>query len=68
MSTSSLGYKAAFSADNKDDLDVLLREVKHVDGPLLIQVRVKKGNRKDLGRPSTTPVQNKEALMAFLKD
>lgn len=64
----ALGYKAAFSADNKDDLDVLLREVKHVDGPLLIQVRVKKGNRKDLGRPSTTPVQNKEALMAFLKD
>ena len=64
----ALGYKAAFSADNKDDLDVLLREVKHVDGPLLIQVRVKKGNRQDLGRPSTTPVQNKEALMAFLKD
>ena len=64
----ALGYKAAFSADNKDDLDVLLREVKHVDGPLLIQVRVKKGNRKDLGRPTTTPVQNKEALMAFLKD
>ena len=64
----ALGYKAAFSADNKDDLDVLLREVKHVDGPLLIQVRVKKGNRKDLGRPTATPVQNKEALMAFLKD
>ena len=64
----ALGYKAAFSADNKDDLDVLLREVKHVDGPLLIQVQVKKGNRKDLGRPTTTPVQNKEALMAFLKD
>ena len=64
----ALGYKAAFSADNKDDLDVLLREVKHVDGPLLIQVQVKKGNRKDLGRPTTTPVQNKETLMAFLKD
>lgn len=32
----------------------------------LIEVRVKKGNRKDLGRPTTTPVQNKEALMHFL--
>lgn len=64
----ALGYKEAFSADNKDDLDAILREVKHLDGPLLIQIRVKKGNRKDLGRPTTTPVQNKEALMAFLKD
>ena len=33
----------------------------------LIEVRVKKGNRKDLGRPTTTPIQNKEALMEFLK-
>ncbi len=37
------------------------------DGLRLIEVRVKKGNRKDLGRPTTTPLQNKEALMSFLK-
>ena len=30
------------------------------------EVKVKKGNRKDLGRPTTTPIQNKEALMSFL--
>lgn len=36
-------------------------------GTKLIEVRVKKGNRKDLGRPTTTPIQNKEALMGFLK-
>ncbi len=36
-------------------------------GLQLIEIRVKKGNRKDLGRPTTTPIQNKEALMAFLK-
>lgn len=36
-------------------------------GTKLIEVRVKKGNRKDLGRPTTTPIQNKEALMEFLK-
>lgn len=38
------------------------------DGLQLIEVRVKKGNRKDLGRPTTTPVENKEALMKFLKN
>lgn len=36
-------------------------------GLRLIEIRVKKGNRKDLGRPTTTPIQNKEALMSFLK-
>lgn len=39
----------------------------HTNGLQLIEVRVKKGNRKDLGRPTTTPIQNKEALMDFLK-
>ena len=38
-----------------------------IEGLQLIEVRVKKGNRKDLGRPTTTPIQNKEALMDFLK-
>lgn len=64
----AVGYKAAFSTENKHDLAVILSEVKDLDGPVLIQVCVKKGNRKDLGRPTTTPIQNKESLMAFLKD
>ena len=64
----AVGYKAAFSTDDKDGLDALLSEVKDLDGPVFIQVCVKKGNRKDLGRPTTTPIQNKDALMAFLKD
>ena len=37
------------------------------EGPIFIEVQVRKGNRKDLGRPTTTPIQNKEALMQFLK-
>lgn len=64
----ALGYKAVFDADNKDDLAAILRKMKIINGPLFIQIRVKKGNRKNLGRPTTTPIQNKEALMAFLKD
>ena len=45
----------------------ILANIKSVEGPILLQVCVKKGNRKDLGRPTTTPIQNKEALMAFLQ-
>ena len=64
----AVGYTNAFSVENKEDLLEALRTVKMVEGPVLLQVCVKKGNRKDLGRPTTTPIQNKEALMFFLKD
>jgi phosphonopyruvate decarboxylase len=63
----ALGYKAVFSVEDKDALSVILSKAKDLVGPVFIEVRVKKGNRKDLGRPSTTPIQNKEALMHFLK-
>ena len=63
----AVGYKATFSVDSKTDLSVILSEAKNLEGPILVEVKVKKGNRKDLGRPTTTPIQNKEALMTFLK-
>ena len=59
-------YTNAFSVDNKTDLMDALKAVNMVEGPILLEVKVKKGNRKDLGRPTTTPIQNKEALMNFL--
>ena len=63
----AVGYKATYTVDSKDALNVILSEAKNLEGPVLIEIKVKKGNRKDLGRPTTTPIQNKEALMAFLK-
>ena len=64
----AVGYKATYSIDNKEALNVILSEAKNLEGPVLIEVKVKKGNRKDLGRPTTTPIQNKDALMSFLKN
>ena len=61
----AVGYKATISVDNKEALVAALKKV--AEGPILIEVKVKKGNRKDLGRPTTTTIQNKEALMDFLK-
>jgi len=62
----AVGYKSTFSTDNKSDLSLILNKVKDLEGPILIQACVKKGNRKNLGRPTMTPIQNKEALMKFL--
>ena len=63
----AVGYPHAFSVDSKADLLDCLKAVRMVEGPILLEIKVKKGNRKDLGRPTTTPIQNKDALMAFLK-
>lgn len=63
----AVGYKAIYSVETKDYLIDLLNKVRNQEGPVLLEVKVKKGNRKDLGRPTTTPIQNKEGLMSFLK-
>ena len=62
----AVGYKTTYSVDNKADLETILKNVDGFESPALLEVKVKKGNRKDLGRPTTTPIQNKEALMNFL--
>ena len=62
----AVGYPHALSVDNRDTLCDILGEVKNMEGPVFLEVKVKKGNRKDLGRPTTTPIQNKQALMGFL--
>lgn len=62
---SACGYRSVTSVDSLDALRTALQE--KTDGPRLIEVRVKRGARKDLGRPTTTPIQNKEALMEKLK-
>jgi len=61
------GYNDVYSVSTKDELQNILSTLSGMTGPVLLEVKVKKGNRKDLGRPTTTPIQNKEALMAFLK-
>ena len=63
----ALGYKTVMSVDNEVDLVNQLKGLTENPAPLLLEVKVKKGAREDLGRPTTTPIQNKQALMDFLK-
>lgn len=63
----AVGYVATYSVETMEDLESILANIKSVEGPVFLQVCVKKGNRKDLGRPTTTPIQNKDAFMAFLR-
>ena len=61
------GYKTVLSVDNAEDLSDVLADLTDNDAPLFLEIKVKKGARADLGRPTTTPVENKEGLMDFLK-
>lgn len=60
------GYQSVYSVSTKEDLQKQLSNLG--EAPVFLEVKVKKGNRKDLGRPTTTPIQNKEALMKFLNE
>jgi phosphonopyruvate decarboxylase len=60
----AVGYRSVYSVSSKEELQQQL--VNFGEPPVFLEVKVKKGNRKDLGRPTTTPIQNKEALMEFL--
>lgn len=62
------GYLHTFSVENKDNLLGVLKETRNLPGPILIEIKVKKGNRKDLGRPTTTPAYNKAIFMDYLKN
>ena len=63
----SFGYKTVLTVDNESDLVQRLQSLTQEEAPLLLEIKVKKGARADLGRPTTTPIENKEALMTFLK-
>lgn len=60
------GYRRVFIAQNYEELDEALKLAKEKDGVSFIEVKAAIGAREDLGRPSTTPVENKEAFMGRL--
>ena len=60
------GYKRSCSCSTADGLKKALKDCAASGELSLIEVRVKKGARKELGRPTVTPIQCKKAFMAAL--
>ena len=61
---SAAGYPVVRSADSEEQLGSVLSEcLSSVQGPVLIEVKCACGSREDLGRPTTTPIQNRDAFM-----
>jgi phosphonopyruvate decarboxylase len=62
----NLGYKEVFSVQSNTELIKLLKNLPS-NGPVLIELKVNSGARKDLGRPTTSPKENKLNFMKNLK-
>lgn len=61
------GYKNAVSVDTLDKLDVELAAAKKRNFLSFIEVKCAIGSRADLGRPTTSAVENKSNFMGYLK-
>ncbi len=60
------GYRGVASVETPEQLVEQLRELRQQQGPTLLEVKVNKGARADLGRPKSTPLENRSALMRQL--
>jgi phosphonopyruvate decarboxylase len=60
------GYAKALRVTTKKDLQNAIAVSRANDGVTFIEVQVRPGNRADIGRPTSTPAENKVAMMQFL--
>jgi len=61
--SSACGYESFDRAVDGESLRSAIRRAVSGSGPAFIEVVVRRGSRKDLGRPATTPEENKLAFM-----
>ena len=62
----AVGYKTVLKAASREEILNHLGSLNESPKPAFLEIRVSQGARADLGRPTTTPQQNKKALMHFV--
>ncbi|WP_081780018.1 phosphonopyruvate decarboxylase [Butyrivibrio proteoclasticus] len=63
------GYETVLLANNEKELEEALKEVAGVSkGLTFLEVKCALGARDDLGRPTTTAIENKKQFMNYLRD
>ena len=63
----NMGYDLTLSANNEKQLKKAIVEIKEYKGSCFLEVMISNGTRADLGRPKSSPLENKKLLMSFLK-
>ena len=60
------GYLEAWSVEHVEDLEESMQKLKNVQGPALLEINVRKGHRKELGRPTRSTLENKRDFMEHI--
>lgn len=60
------GYNAYAVASTPEELNTAWAQLADEPGPVMLEVRITSGSRSDLGRPTSTPRENKQAFMEWL--
>ncbi len=63
----SCGYKTAVTLTTQEEIETFFNRLPALPAPALVELRVRIASRDDLGRPTTTPIENKKAFMQNLK-
>lgn len=63
---SSLGYKFSETVSDEESLKATILKAQLNNTSSFIEILVRSGHRSDIGRPTTTPIENKNALMKSL--
>ena len=62
------GYRSARRAETAEEVADCFRQFEGSKGPHFMEVRIKRGARANLGRPTIAPQQNKLDFMRFVQD
>lgn len=60
------GYKEALCAETVDEIKSAIDRIQSLSGPVFLEIRCNPGHRKNLGRPTRKPIENKSDFMHFL--
>ncbi len=62
------GYRFLAGVSREEELKEILPVLKEKTGPCFVEIKCALGSREDLGRPTTTPKENKIAFMQKLSE
>tara|TARA_B100000780_G_scaffold222692_1_gene161791 strand:- start:1264 stop:2400 length:1137 start_codon:yes stop_codon:yes gene_type:complete len=65
---SGMRYSWCGLATSAEEIKKSLKIMQSIEGPTFLEIQVKTGNRKDLGRPTIKPEDNKYDFMRFLDE
>lgn len=60
------GYNNAASVETEEKIKKAISEALSNNGPSLIEIKVSINSREDLGRPKSTPIENRNDFMRFV--